>query len=77
MPLGFPSSGSQHVTDAAAETLAEPRLERAIGVIYRPESELQSHYFEAHLANQFDAVIHIDRTASSRTTGTHCTLAAR
>ena len=43
-------------------TLSEPRLERAIGVIYRPETELQSHYFEAHLAMQFDAVIHIDRT---------------
>jgi erythromycin esterase-like protein len=43
-------------------TLGRPRLERAIGVIYRPETELQSHYFEASLANQFDAVIHMDRT---------------
>ncbi len=42
--------------------LVEPRLERAIGVIYRPETELQSHYFEARLAQQFDAVIHVDRT---------------
>ncbi|HWA53634.1 MAG TPA: erythromycin esterase family protein [Solirubrobacterales bacterium] len=42
--------------------LAKPRLERAIGVIYRPESERQSHYFEADLARQFDAVIHVDET---------------
>jgi erythromycin esterase-like protein len=40
----------------------EPRLERAIGVIYRPETERQSHYFHARLADQFDAVIHLDRT---------------
>lgn len=33
-----------------------------IGVIYRPETELQSRYFEAHLATQFDAMIHLDRT---------------
>ena len=47
---------------AVYEVLSEPRLERAIGVIYRPETELQSHYFEAHLAQQFDAVIHMDNT---------------
>ncbi len=38
------------------------RLERAIGVVYRPETERQSHYFEARLAGQFDAVIHLDET---------------
>jgi erythromycin esterase-like protein len=38
------------------------RLERAIGVIYRPETERQSHYFEATLGQQFDAVIHFDET---------------
>jgi erythromycin esterase-like protein len=38
------------------------RLERAIGVIYRPETERLSHYFEAKLGDQFDAVIHIDET---------------
>lgn len=43
-------------------TLAAPLLERAIGVIYRPETERVSHYFEADLAKQFDAVIHLDRT---------------
>src|SRR5438445_775747 len=39
-----------------------PRLERAIGVIYRPESERLSHYFHARLPKQFDAIIHIDET---------------
>jgi erythromycin esterase-like protein len=38
------------------------RLERAIGVVYRPESERQSHYFSARLAEQFDLVIHVDAT---------------
>jgi erythromycin esterase-like protein len=46
----------------AAESLRGPMLERAIGVIYRPETERTSHYFEASLADQFDAVIHIDET---------------
>ncbi len=42
--------------------LAIPRLERAIGVIYRPQTERGSHYFHARLADQFDAVIHVDHT---------------
>jgi erythromycin esterase-like protein len=42
--------------------LREPMLERAIGVIYRPESEIESHYFRARLADQFDAVIHCDQS---------------
>lgn len=42
--------------------LVEPRLERAIGVIYLPQSERASHYFEADLMKQFDAVIHMDVT---------------
>lgn len=42
--------------------LAEPRLERAIGVIYLPKTERQSHYFDARLPDQFDAVIHLDET---------------
>ena len=46
----------------AGAALHEPRLERAIGVIYRPDTERQSHYFEANLARQFDAVFHYDRT---------------
>jgi erythromycin esterase-like protein len=40
----------------------EPRLERAIGVIYRPESERMSHYFEARISDQFDALLFLDRT---------------
>jgi erythromycin esterase-like protein len=42
--------------------LAGSRLERAIGVIYRPETERQSHYFHVDLPKQFDVVIHYDET---------------
>jgi erythromycin esterase-like protein len=42
--------------------LQQRRIERAIGVIYRPETERLSHYFHARLPEQFDAVIHIDET---------------
>ena len=42
--------------------LNQQRLERAIGVIYLPESERVSHYFNARLADQCDAVIHLDQT---------------
>jgi erythromycin esterase-like protein len=42
--------------------LAGQRLERAIGVIYRPDTERISHYFRATLAHQFDTVIHLDET---------------
>lgn len=42
--------------------MEEPRLERAIGVIYRPETERMSHYFSASLSRQFDAVLHYDVT---------------
>ena len=45
-----------------ANGLGEPMLERAIGVVYRPESELASHYFQATLSDQFDAIIHFDET---------------
>lgn len=46
----------------AAEVLRPARLERAIGVIYRPEAERLSHYFFARLPEQFDAVLHFDKT---------------
>jgi erythromycin esterase-like protein len=46
--------------------LLKPRLERAIGVIYRPETERQSHYFQASLSSQFDAVLHFDHTIAVR-----------
>ena len=39
-----------------------PRLQRAIGVIYRPDTERQSHYYFTHLPYQFDSIIHFDRT---------------
>ncbi|HLM86027.1 MAG TPA: erythromycin esterase family protein [Solirubrobacteraceae bacterium] len=52
-PLGMSASG---------RALREPRLQRAIGVIYRPESERQSHWFLACASQQFDALVHIDLT---------------
>jgi erythromycin esterase-like protein len=45
-----------------ARALAGPRLERAIGVLYRPETERTSHYFSARLPEQFDVLVHVDRT---------------
>ncbi len=44
------------------EPLRQRRLERAIGVIYRPETERMSHYFHARLPDQFDAMLHFDQT---------------
>ena len=58
LPLG---RSAPAVLNAA---LAQPRLERAIGVIYRPETELQSHYFEAVLSRQFDEYIWFDETSA-------------
>jgi erythromycin esterase-like protein len=52
--------------EALAAGLPERRLQRAIGVIYRPETERMSHYFHARLAAQFDALIHIDETRALR-----------
>ena len=49
-------------SEAIMRQLRDPRLERAIGVIYRPETERQSHYFQARLVEQFDAVLHFDKT---------------
>jgi erythromycin esterase-like protein len=46
------------------ERLRSPLLQRAIGVIYRPQTERVSHYFRAHLADQFDAIIHLDETSA-------------
>jgi protein-L-isoaspartate(D-aspartate) O-methyltransferase len=44
--------------------LRKPRLERAIGVIYRPETELASHYFQAILPEQFDEYVWFDETSA-------------
>ena len=53
------------------DELGVPRLERAIGVIYRPETELQSHYFQASLPTQFDEYIWIDATVAVTPLATH------
>ena len=45
-----------------SEALRERRLQRAIGVIYLPETERVSHYFRSSLPSQFDAILHLDRT---------------
>ncbi|MGN6703250.1 MAG: erythromycin esterase family protein [Burkholderiaceae bacterium] len=45
-----------------AEVLARRRLQRAIGVVYRPQTERMSHYYHADLSHQFDAIVHIDST---------------
>jgi erythromycin esterase-like protein len=50
--------------DDAEPLPVEPLLERAIGVVYRPETERASHYFEARLARQVDAVVHVDETTA-------------
>lgn len=47
---------------AVVEELEPPRLERAIGVIYRPDTELASHYFYATLPHQFDEYVWFDET---------------
>lgn len=49
---------------ALRESLAEPALERGIGVLYRPDTERESHYFEALLARQFDAWIWLEKTTA-------------
>jgi erythromycin esterase-like protein len=49
---------------AINEELRGRRLERAIGVIYRPQTERVSHYFDADLPAQFDAVLHFDQTTA-------------
>jgi erythromycin esterase-like protein len=46
----------------ATAALHESRLERAIGVVYRPQTERFSHYFDVRIADQLDAVIHLDQT---------------
>ncbi len=51
---------------ATTNALSEWRLQRAIGVIYRPESERASHYYDVQLGREFDAIIHIDTTSALR-----------
>lgn len=54
--------GLRDASDELRQTLMEPRFERAIGVIYRPETELASHYFHAVLPKQFDEYVWVDTT---------------
>jgi erythromycin esterase-like protein len=50
--------------EEAGRALAAPMLERAIGVVYAPATERLSHYFEARLSEQFDAIVYFDRTSA-------------
>jgi erythromycin esterase-like protein len=50
--------------EALRRRLARSRLERFIGVIYRPDTELLSHYAEASLPDQFDAYVWFDETSA-------------
>jgi protein-L-isoaspartate(D-aspartate) O-methyltransferase len=63
-------------TERVRVDLAEPLLERAIGVIYRPETELLSHYFQAELSRQFDAWIWFTETSAVAAQETAATYAA-
>ena len=61
---GIPAFQLRFDDPALAAALAAPRLQRAIGVIYRPQTERQSHYFRTVLPRQFDWLIHIDETSA-------------
>ncbi|HEX7327887.1 MAG TPA: protein-L-isoaspartate(D-aspartate) O-methyltransferase [Casimicrobiaceae bacterium] len=56
---------------AVASALARPLLERAIGVVYRPHAERESHYFEAELPRQFDEYVWFDTTVAVAPLATH------
>jgi erythromycin esterase-like protein len=60
--VGLPAFRVKLSDPVVKKMLNFTQLERAIGVVYRPETERQSHYFEARLCEQFDSVIHIDKT---------------
>lgn len=60
--VGVPAFLLSPLAGEVEHMLGEPKLERAIGVIYRPQTERQSHWFVADLAAQFDALVHVDRT---------------
>lgn len=67
LPLSIPKRKIRTLRDE----LSPPRLERAIGVIYRPESELLSHYFQAILPAQFDEYVWLDETRAIRPLEVH------
>jgi erythromycin esterase-like protein len=62
--LALRSETARGKANRVAADLRAPRLERAIGVIYRPDTERISHYFQARLSDQFDAVLHFDQTCA-------------
>ncbi|ACB94585.1 erythromycin esterase family protein [Beijerinckia indica] len=65
LKAGMPRSLTElrgHGRGALREALTQSRLERAIGVIYRPDTEFHSHYFEAVLPDQFDAYVWFEET---------------
>ena len=64
--VGHPAFSLPLRSGAHLAGLRQEKLERAIGVIYRPETERVSHYFDAVLPDQFDAILHIDRTRALR-----------
>lgn len=67
LDAGIPSSLTdwrRHNRPDLRAALSGARLERAIGVVYRPETELQSHYFRAVLAEQFDAFVWFETTSA-------------
>jgi protein-L-isoaspartate(D-aspartate) O-methyltransferase len=66
LPGYFLPLRKQPATGALRRGLEQRRLERAIGVIYRPETELASHYFTACLPDQFDEYVWIDETRAVR-----------
>ncbi len=61
----------------AAAALAPTRLQRAIGAVYRPETERVRHYVFADVARQFDALIHLDTTTALEPLDQHADLPAR
>jgi protein-L-isoaspartate(D-aspartate) O-methyltransferase len=64
LPLRMNAGAGAQIAREVREGLLEARLERAIGVIYRPETERQSHYFQATLPEQFDEYIWFDETTA-------------
>ena len=60
----LPGSYERLFHDTGIPRFLLPRLERAIGVVYRPDTERGSHYFHARLSRQFDFVLHFDRTTA-------------
>jgi erythromycin esterase-like protein len=59
------TEGAMHLRNIP-DGMRQTRLERMIGVVYRPETERQSHYVEARPADQFDVLIHLDETSALR-----------